>query len=226
MTARFNHQFGLPASPRHYPGWLTGFISALIVCCTMATAAYAQDSASKPDSSTTESAKPESTKPADESGTKERETPTSLEPTKNDVIYFPGPNGKPIAMPATADLKEYFEWLRANKNTSERPDYFVRNVSLVGAANAREDRVTFQGKLQIEVYKDDKDLAVPIGMQEGTLLRFRASRPNGVNLQRVDGKGYVCWVRGKGTLELEVTLSVGVRKQNTRRRTSNDKRFT
>ncbi|MBM82075.1 MAG: hypothetical protein CMJ78_16010 [Planctomycetaceae bacterium] len=227
MTARKFHESGYTASRiwlhRQQARFQAMTLRAFLLCVCLgllnATTSLAQETEDTPRSTPT--SRPDES--ASETQPKS-DTPSSLKPTGNDVIYLPGPDGKPIAMPATAKLKEYLDSLRVPKDNGEarRPDYFITSISMTGSANRREERVTFQAKLNIEVNVDGKDVPIPIAMQDATLLRVHSTGGSEASLERTNGKGYLCWVQGQGKLELDLSMSVPIRKQTARRRVQLD----
>ena len=68
-----------------------------------------------------------------------------------------------------AEFEQFVEFLRS-KNSAEHnePDYSISSISITGSCD--DERAQLTAKFEIQVERDGVWLAVPIGMQEGSLV--------------------------------------------------------
>ena len=109
---------------------------------------------------------------------------------------------------------------RQANNGPMAPPFSVSGVSFEGSAEPNDDTVTLDATLTISVNRDDEDVLVPLRLNEATLLKKPVHvGPSEAEFDVFDrDDGYRCWLRGKGTHELKMSLAVPVRRQVAARR--------
>ncbi|QGQ22829.1 hypothetical protein F1728_09130 [Gimesia benthica] len=133
-------------------------------------------------------------------------------------LYIRGADGQFLPLP-NLNLDQVLEYLKQKQapQTTPSPEYAVSSVSLQG--NIKEDRAILDARLVILINEADQWVRVPLKLNESIFLKTNyngagESSPGGFN--RTDG--YLWWFKGKGTHELNLTLSVSLKQQLPSRR--------
>lgn len=133
-------------------------------------------------------------------------------------LYIRGADGQFLPLP-NLNLDQVLEYLKQKQTpqTTPSPEYAVSSVSLQG--NIKEDRAILDARLVILINEADQWVRVPLKLNESIFLKTNyngagESSPGGFN--RTDG--YLWWFKGKGTHELNLTLSVSLKQQLPSRR--------
>lgn len=128
----------------------------------------------------------------------------------DDGQYFPLPN---------LSLDQVLEYLKQKQATQveQSPEYAVSSVSLSGTI--KEDRAILDARIVVLINDENKWIRVPLKLNESIFLKANysgagESSPGGFN--RKDG--YLWWFRGKGTHEINLTLSISLKQQLPSRR--------
>jgi hypothetical protein len=138
-----------------------------------------------------------------------------LAPQPGDFIRLRNKDGQFEWSVYGATLEQFVDFLRS-KESAERnePEYSISSVALNGTCD--DERAQLTAKFEIQVERDGVWLAVPIGMQEGSLVP--GMRQTGPGEFRADSffdrlAGHTVYLRGKGLHELFVPLVVTIRRQ-------------
>ena len=162
------------------------------------------------------------------------ESPTAKPPTAparglktgmDDVFELLGPDGQILLLPHWRTLEKFQQWMKSQESNNGplAPAVSVSSIAFEGTAETNEDSLRLDATLVISVNRDDGDVLVPLGLNEATLLKKveHVVGPGEVEFHKFDPElGYRCWLRGKGTHELKMTLAVPLspRRQGTARR--------
>ncbi|WP_232107367.1 hypothetical protein [Gimesia alba] len=133
-------------------------------------------------------------------------------------VYFKGADGQYIPLP-NLNLDQILEYLKQKQaaQVEQSPEYAVSSVSLTGTI--KDDRAILDARIVVLINEDQKWIRVPLKLNESIFLKTGyagagESSPGGFN--RTDG--YLWWFRGKGTHELNLTLSISLKQQLPSRR--------
>ncbi|WP_339729881.1 hypothetical protein [uncultured Gimesia sp.] len=133
-------------------------------------------------------------------------------------VYFKGADGQYIPLP-NLNLDQILEYLKQKQTTQveQSPEYAVSSISLTGTI--KEDRAILDARIVVLINEENKWIRVPLKLNESIFLKTSysgtgESSPGGFN--RTDG--YLWWFRGKGTHELNLTLSISLKQQLPSRR--------
>ncbi|QDV49191.1 hypothetical protein Enr17x_12080 [Gimesia fumaroli] len=133
-------------------------------------------------------------------------------------VYFKGADGQYVPLP-NLKLDQILEYLKQKQTeqVEQSPDYAVSSVSLTGTI--KDDRAILDARIVVLINEEKKWIRVPIKLNESIFLKTSytgagESSPGGFN--RTDG--YLWWFRGKGTHELNLTLSISLKQQLPSRR--------
>ena len=144
-----------------------------------------------------------------------------LAPSADDVIIIQGEDGKPIAMPATATMKGFIQYLRDLDNKANRPQlppHTITKVALEGNVSADESLAVITANIQLELTVDERVL-VPLKLNDATLRDFKyTGKGTAVFADFSPERGYRYWVQGKGKHSLKFVFSVKIRTQVLQRR--------
>lgn len=159
---------------------------------------------------------------SDASATKQNAAKKSgVQAAPDDLIRLLGPNGELLLIPRSETWDEFQKFLksREGERAEAAPFYSVNSVSFEGTVERNEDTTTLQSTVTISLNHDDRDVLVPLRLNEATLLKFEHTGPGEAQFEEFDrDAGYRCWLRGKGQHELKLTLAVPVRRQVAPRR--------
>jgi len=137
-----------------------------------------------------------------------------------DIRYLVGPDGRPVAVPDKATLAEFHKWL-AQKNNSESDTPPAASItSLTFDGTASDDRILVTARVGIQLSADAGWVRVPLAMSEAALRSAPTYRGSGLAVPAAyhPDEGYAWWIKGPGQHELEMPLSIPVRKQATQNR--------
>lgn len=133
-------------------------------------------------------------------------------------VFFQGPDGQYVPLP-NLSLDQILEYLKQKQSieAEQSPEYAVSSISLTGTI--KEDRAILDARIVVLINEADKWIRVPLKLNESIFLKTGysgsgESSPGGFN--RNDG--YLWWFRGKGTHELNLTLSISLKQQLPSRR--------
>ncbi len=147
--------------------------------------------------------------------------PEQTGPEKNtpgQEVFIKGADGQFLPLPnLTRD--QILEYLKQKETIQpERsPEYAVSSVSLSGTI--KEDRAILDARIVVLLNEENKWVRVPLKLNESIFLKTAysgkgESSPGGFNRT----EGYLWWFRGKGTHEINLTLSVPLKQQLPSRR--------
>lgn len=158
----------------------------------------------------------------------QKPSPATTEPEKRSPLsslppsirLLPNKQGELVPVPANATLESYLEFL-ANPPTAKRdaaPLATVSSIELTGEAN--DERATLNARLIVHLRQTADFVRVPLQLNEAVLVKEPQYTGTG---QQVSGEkdrdqGYVWWFRGTGPHQLDLTLSVPIRRQLPARR--------
>ncbi len=92
-----------------------------------------------------------------------------LTPQPGDPIRLRTKDGKFEWSIYGADFEKFVEFLRSKESTDHNePDYSISSISITGSCD--DERAQLTAKFEIQVERDGVWLAVPIGMQEASLV--------------------------------------------------------
>ncbi|MGQ0634187.1 MAG: hypothetical protein ACT4QC_06240 [Planctomycetaceae bacterium] len=136
-----------------------------------------------------------------------------------DWWYLWGQDGRPVAVPDQARLREFLDWLAQRRQREREPmAYSIAALTLTGAAD--DDRALLTANVRVQVLAADEWVYVPLLMTEGSLREPPQHQGPGdgapTSFHAETGYGY--WLRGKGMHELSLVLSATLRKQGVLRR--------
>tara|TARA_R110002111_G_scaffold168038_1_gene233886 strand:- start:188749 stop:192159 length:3411 start_codon:yes stop_codon:yes gene_type:complete len=159
--------------------------------------------------------------PATSSADPKKTKPVQTGPEKNtpgQEVFIKGADGQFLPLPnLTRD--QILEYLKQKETVQpERsPEYAVSSVSLSGTI--KEDRAILDARIVVLLNEENKWVRVPLKLNESIFLKTAysgegESSPGGFNRT----EGYLWWFRGKGTHEINLTLSVPLKQQLPSRR--------
>lgn len=200
----------------HLPlrGWLAAAaLAAVLVLCGPVRETTAQESpTARPVAEATE---PPRIKPV--SG--DADASSRLRQATGATIYLEGPDGRPVPVPADANLEDFLNWLntRQQETRPQQPDFSLTSVALSGTADERLVRLSIE--IGIRLYRQDSWVRVPLFLNEAV---FRGSSYEGPGEVSYDGfsrdTDHSCWLKGTGLHRLKFQIVLPVRSQlNTRR---------
>ncbi|MFK7777438.1 MAG: hypothetical protein QM501_04875 [Gimesia sp.] len=133
-------------------------------------------------------------------------------------VFFKGADGQYFPLP-NLSLDQIAEFLKQKQaqQSEPPPEYAVSSVSLSGTIKG--DRAILDARIVVLINEENKWIRVPIKLNEAIFLKTGytgagESSPGGAN--RSDG--YLWWFRGKGTHEINLTLSIPLKQQLPSRR--------
>jgi hypothetical protein len=137
-----------------------------------------------------------------------------------DLRYLIGPDGRAVAVPDKATLDEFRKWL-AQRNSQESetpPAASITSLALDGTAG--DERILLTARIGIQLSANAGWVRVPLAMSEAALRAAPLYRGPGLAVPAAyhPDEGYAWWIKGAGQHELEVPLSIPVRKQSTQNR--------
>jgi hypothetical protein len=134
-------------------------------------------------------------------------------------VWYLWDNGKPVVVPDGANVTGYLKYLVQQRKGDEGPEpYGVARIACSGMAE--DDRLQLTVEVQVQMGASDAWVQVPLQMVEATLRKPVAYAGQGEFIQAPyhPESGYGCWLKGKGTHELTLSLTIPVRKQPAGRR--------
>ncbi|MCA9021098.1 MAG: hypothetical protein KDA74_13205, partial [Planctomycetaceae bacterium] len=138
--------------------------------------------------------------------------------TAKQDVYIKGEDGQYFPLP-NLSLDQILEYLKQKQDTQvERsPAYAVSSISLDGTI--KEDRAVLDVRIVVLINEEKQWIRVPIKLNESIFLKTSykgegESSPGGFNRT----EGYLWWFQGKGTHELNLTVSVSLKQQLPSRR--------
>ncbi|MCA9015375.1 MAG: hypothetical protein KDA77_08605, partial [Planctomycetaceae bacterium] len=160
----------------------------------------------------------DSSQGASESQTSKPAAEDSPKVSGQQEVFIKGADGQFFPVPSLK-LDQILEYLKQKQTAQvERsPEYAVSSVSLTG--NIKEDRAILEARIVVLINEENHWIRVPLKLNESIFLKTGyvgagESSPGGFN--RTDG--YLWWFRGKGTHELNLTLSISLKQQLPSRR--------
>jgi hypothetical protein len=143
----------------------------------------------------------------------ESRSPLDAIPTA--IRYLPNKLGELVPVPANATLEGYLEFLARPRNTPERdavPAATVTSIELTG--EAVDDRATVVARLEIQLRQPNEFVRVPLFLNEAVLTKSAYKGQGEAVFDEKDrDHGHVWWFRGPNPHQLELSLSVPVRRQ-------------
>lgn len=164
-----------------------------------------------------------------QTGAEPTKTTSSLEASKSSAedsakapgqqeVFIKGADGQYFPLP-NLKLDQILEFLKQKQAAQvvPSPEYAVSSISLTGTI--KEDRAILDARIVVLINEENKWIRVPLKLNESIFLKTSytgagESSPGGGN--RTDG--YLWWFRGKGTHELNLTLSISLKQQLPSRR--------
>jgi hypothetical protein len=137
-----------------------------------------------------------------------------------DLKYLEGPDGRAVYVPDKVGLAEFL------KRQAEReagagqgpPEVSVSSLSFDGRAD--DQRAFLTAVVDLEITAENRWVRVPVFMPEATLRTPAVYTGKGLAVSAPwhPEEGYTWWVKGKGTHQLKLSLSIPLRKQTAERR--------
>jgi len=138
--------------------------------------------------------------------------------TAKQDVFFKGVDGQYFPLPNLSldQIREYLKQKQAQQPELS-PEYAVSSVSLTGTI--KEDRAILDARIVVLINEENKWIRVPLKLNEAIFLKTGytgagESSPGGFNRS----EGYLWWFRGKGTHEINLTLSISLKQQLPSRR--------
>ena len=138
--------------------------------------------------------------------------------TKKQDVFIKGADGQYFPLP-NLSLDQILDYLKQKQalQPERSPEYAVSSVSLSGTI--KEDRAILDARIVVLINEENKWIRVPIKLNESIFLKTGysgegESSPGGFNRT----EGYLWWFRGKGTHEINLTLSISLKQQLPSRR--------
>lgn len=137
--------------------------------------------------------------------------------TKQEV-FIKGDDGQYLPLP-NLSLDQVLDYLKQKQviQPEHSPKYAVSSVSLSG--EVKKDRAILEARIIVLINEADTWIRVPLKLNESIFLKTSysgegESSPGGFNRT----EGYLWWFRGKGTHEINLTLSISLKQQLPSRR--------
>ncbi|WP_298864569.1 hypothetical protein [uncultured Gimesia sp.] len=147
--------------------------------------------------------------------------PKKMSQEKNSTkqgVFFKGADGQFYPLPNLSldQIREYLKQKQISQ-TEPSPEFAVSSVSLTGTI--KEDRAILDARIVVLINEENKWVRVPVKLNEAIFLKTSyvgegESSPGGFNRT----EGYLWWFRGKGTHEINLTLSISLKQQLPSRR--------
>jgi hypothetical protein len=137
-----------------------------------------------------------------------------------DLKYLEGPDGRAVYVPNRLRLADFlkFEAAREAGAGARPPQASIASIAFDGRAD--DERAYLTAIIDVDVAADNAWVSVPLLMTEGTLRAPAVYSGKGLAIPapyQPDG-GYTWWIKGKGTHQLKLSLSIPLRKQAAQRR--------
>lgn len=136
------------------------------------------------------------------------------------VRWLPNKQGKLVEVPSNATLEEYYEYVakRLEKKPEAAPSFMVSLIDITGIAD--DDRAKLSVRFVVRLRSEKEWVPVPLQLNEAVLTDPHQYTGEGQEIpgQLEPDRGYVWWFRGEGPHQLELSLSVPIRKQLPTRR--------
>lgn len=148
----------------------------------------------------------------------EKRLPLDSLPTS--IRYLPNKLNELVPIPVNATLEGYFEYV-ANLAATKRdiaPTATVSSIELTGEAD--DERASLNVRLIVRLRQSNEFVQVPLQLNEAVLTKPATYTGDGQEIsgEKDRDRGFVWWFRGAGPHQLDLSLSVPVRKQLPTRR--------
>ena len=158
-----------------------------------------------------------STAASDGTGTDKRPALDSL-PTS--IRFLPNKRNELVPIPANATLDGYIEYVKnlAAAKREAAPAATVSSIELTGDAD--DERATLNVRLIVRLRQANEFVQVPLQLNEAVLIKPATYTGDGQEIsgEKDRDRGFVWWFRGVGPHQLDLALSVPIRKQLPTRR--------
>jgi hypothetical protein len=199
-----------------------GLTSALRLCAGIAALLFglATTSWSQTESEPAPAPSQEASAPRDAPKSAEAKPPPSiLERLPRQEMWLPLKDGTLVLVEPGATLEGYYDYLQQlREKPAEKIAPEIAQLTLTGSADDR--RALLQAKLVIRHRGGDEFVRVPVAMHEAVIRsEILAKGPGILQKTRSDpSQGHVWWLRGRGDYELNLEISVPVKKLGADRR--------
>ena len=148
----------------------------------------------------------------------DKRSPLDLLPAS--IRFLPNKTGELVPVPANATLEGYFEYIK-NLATAKRetaPAATVSSIELTGESD--DERATLNVRLIVRLRQGHEFVQVPLQLNEAVLIKPAIYIGDGQEIsgEKDRDRGFVWWFRGVGPHQLDLSLSVPIRKQLPTRR--------
>ena len=137
-----------------------------------------------------------------------------------DLKYLEGPDGRAVYVPSKVRLADYLKWEAEREAGLDRgpPDFSISSLTFDGRAD--DERAFLTALVDLELTSENHWVRVPVLMPEATLRTPAVYTGKGLSVSAPwhPDEGYTWWIKGKGTHQLKLSLSIPLRKQTGQRR--------
>ncbi len=148
----------------------------------------------------------------------DKRSPLDALPTS--IRFLPNKLGDLVPVPVNATLEGYFEYVKnlAAIKRETAPAATVSSIELTGDAD--DERATFNVRLIVRLRQANEFVQVPLQLNEAVLIKPAIYTGDGQEIsgEKDRDRGFVWWFRGVGPHQLDLSLSVPIRKQLPTRR--------
>ena len=144
----------------------------------------------------------------------------SLDALPTSIRYLPNKLNELVPIPANATLEGYFEYVAnlAAAKREEAPAATVSSIELTGDAD--DERATLNVRLIVRLRQPNEWVPVPLQLNQAVLTKPHKYTGDGQEIpdKKDSDRGHVWWFRGAGPHQLDLSLSVPIRRQLPSRR--------
>jgi hypothetical protein len=143
-----------------------------------------------------------------------------LESLPASIYYLPNKLNELVPIPANVTLEGYFEYVAnlAAAKREEAPAFTISSIELTGDAD--DERATLNVRLIVRLRQPNEWVQVPLQLNQAVLTKPHKYTGDGQEIpdKKDPDRGHVWWFRGAGPHQLDLSLSVPIRKQLPTRR--------
>ncbi len=148
----------------------------------------------------------------------DRRSPLDSLPTS--IYYLPNKLGELVPVPVNATVEGYVEYVKnlAAAKRDEAPAATVSSIELTGDAD--DERATLNVRLVVRLRQPNEWVQVPLQLNQAVLTKPHKYTGDGQEIpdKKDPDRGHVWWFRGAGPHQLDLSLSVPIRRQLPTRR--------
>ncbi|MBC8113894.1 MAG: hypothetical protein H7062_05930 [Candidatus Saccharimonas sp.] len=158
--------------------------------------------------------------PAVASGAARSDKRTPLDALPVSIRFLPNKLNELVPIPANATLEGYFEYVAnlAAAKREEAPAATVSSIELTGDAD--DERATLNVRLVVRLRQPNEWVQVPLQLNQAVLTKPHKYTGDGQEIpdRKDPDRGHVWWFRGAGPHQLDLSMSVPIRRQLPSRR--------